>query len=139
MTTKQWLSRGRNIDKDIDVLLKTKRDARDRVLRITQNYDGDGAQASRDPHKFDHLIELENMIDEKIDELNDIKNEITTVLMQIQNRSQRTVMISYYVRMLTFEQIAVELDISFRRVMYIRKAAIITITGILKEMGVDVI
>lgn len=137
MNAKSWLNRGRNIDKEINVLLKAKQEARDRLTHITQNYDGDGAQVSKDPHKYDRLMELESLIDNKVDEFYDVSKEITEVLMQIPNRNQRMVLVSYYVRMKTFEQIAVELDRTWRGVMYLRKAGIMEVERILNERGLN--
>ena len=71
-----FLNRARNIDHEIDVLLKTEDETRERVMSITQRYDGDGAQSTKDPHKFDKLAELSNLIDQKTDELVSVKAEI---------------------------------------------------------------
>ena len=53
MTAKQILSKGRGIDREINALIRTRDETKDRLTHITQNYDGDGAQSTKDPHKFD--------------------------------------------------------------------------------------
>ena len=127
MTAKQWLGRARYIDREIALLQKTKAETRDSLTKITQSYESDGAQVSKDPHKFDRLAELENMIDEKVDELTRTKAEIMQVIFRIEDRRQKMVLISYYIRMKTFEQIAVEMNYSFRQITNIRRRGIMEV------------
>lgn len=133
MNAKNWLYRGRLIDREIALLIKTKDECRDQVTKITQNYDSDGAQSSKDPHKFDRLMELESMIDEKVDELVATKAEILTVINQLEDRKQRMVLINYYIRMQTFEKIAVEMSYSFRQITNIRRRGIAEVQKVLDK------
>lgn len=96
--TRNWLGRARGINREIEALLKTKKETRDQLLRITQNYTSDGAQSTKDPHKYDRLAELESTIDQKVNELLVVKQEITETIMQLQDGRQRCVLLSYYVR-----------------------------------------
>lgn len=116
VNAKQWLGRARGINREIDALLNAKAEARDQLLRITQNYSSDGAQSTKDPHKFDRLAELENLIDQKVDELFSVKQEVTEAINKLQDGRQRTVLLSYYVRCKTQEEIAVEIHYSYRNV-----------------------
>jgi DNA-directed RNA polymerase specialized sigma subunit len=127
MTAKQWLGRARFIDREIALLQKTKAETRDSLTKITQSYESDGAQVSKDPHKFDRLAELESMIDEKVDELTATKKEILQVIFKLEDRRQKMVLISYYIRMKTFEQIAVEMNYSFRQITNIRRRGIMEV------------
>lgn len=127
MTAKQWLGRARYIDREIALLKKTKEETRDSLTKITQSYESDGAQVSKDPHKFDRLAELESMIDEKVDELTATKKEILQVIFKLEDRRQKMVLISYYIRMKTFEQIAVEMNYSFRQITNIRRRGIMEV------------
>ena len=127
MTAKQWLGRARDIDREIALLQKTKAETRDSLTKITQSYESDGAQVSKDPHKFDRLAELENMIDDKVDELTRTKAEIMQVIFRLEDRRQKMVLISYYIRMKTFEQIAVEMNYSFRQITNIRRRGIMEV------------
>jgi DNA-directed RNA polymerase specialized sigma subunit len=127
MNAKQWLGRARFIDREIALLQKTKEETRDKLTKITQSYESDGAQVSKDQHKFDRLVELENMIDQKVDELTDTKKEIMQVIFRLEDRRQKMVLISYYIRMKTFEQIAVEMNYSFRQITNIRRRGIMEV------------
>ena len=124
MNAKQWLSRARFIDREIAMLQKTKEETRDNLTKITQSYESDGAQTTKDPHKYDRLVELENEIDQKVDELIDTKREIMNVIFKVEDRNQRQVLISYYIRMKTLEKIAVEMNYSFRQIGNIRRYGI---------------
>ena len=59
MNAKQFLGRARWADKEIESLMRTRDETFDRLTHITQSYDGDGAQATKEPHKFDSYVALE--------------------------------------------------------------------------------
>ena len=124
MTAKQFLSRGRWIEREITSLIRTRDETRDRLTHITQNYDGDGAQTTKDPHKFDSLVELEDKIDELIDRLYATKTEILGVIDRLEDRREFLALKVYYIDMKTWEEVAVELHYTWRQTMRIRKAAI---------------
>lgn len=115
MTAKQWLSRGRGLDREIDSLLRTKQETKDRLTSITQNYDSDGAQSTKDPHKFDRLLEIENLIDNKIDELVAVKAEILAAIFKLEDYRERAVLKGRYIDMKTFEEIAVDVHYSWKQ------------------------
>lgn len=119
-----WLNRARDIDREIEALESAKQEAHDALTRITQNYESDGAQTSKDPHKFDRLAELDSLIDGKVTDLIAVKTEIMTEIGKLENGKQRTVLIDYYVRCMTFEQIAVSIGCSFRNVAYTKKRGV---------------
>lgn len=128
MTAKQYLNRVRRIDKEIEALLRMVRKTRESLESMTQNYDGDGAQSTKNPHKFDRLVELESMVDKKIDEQIDLKAEILNTIMQLEDRRQRLVLMEYYVEMKTWEQVAVDLNYSYMHITRLHGYA-------LKEIG----
>lgn len=124
MSARQWLGRARGINREIDALLKAKQETRDQMLRITQNYRSDGAQSTKDPHKYDRLVELENLIDQKVDELLTVKQEITDAIDNLSDGRQRTVLLDYYVRCISLEQTAYEMHYSYANVKKLRARAI---------------
>ena len=124
MTAKQFLSRGRWIEREITSLIRTRDETRDRLTHITQSYDGDGAQSTKDPHKFDALVELEYKLDERIDELCAVKTEILDAIGKLEDSRERLALQLYYIDMKSWEQVCVELHYSWRQTMYIRKQAI---------------
>lgn len=134
MTVKKWLGRARYIEREIALLQKTKQETRDQLTKITQSYeDNDGVQSTKDPHKFDRLAEFDSLIDEKVDELIRAKNEIIQAIFLLDDRVQKLVLISYYVRMKTFEQIAVEQNYSFRQISRIRQRGILELQKLIGD------
>ena len=124
MTAKQYLNRVRRVDKEITALISLADRTRDSLERITQNYDGDGAQSTKDPHKFDRLAELEDLIDQKIDEQLKLKAETLDTITQLDNRLHREVLIGHYLNMKTWEQVAVDMDYSWRQIMNFHGSAL---------------
>ena len=131
MTAKQFLSRGRWIEREITSLIRTRDETRDRLTHITQNYDGDGAQTTKDPHKFDSLVELEDKIDELIDRLYATKTEILGVIDRLEDRREFLALKVYYIDMKTWEEVCVEMNYSWKQVMRIRKRAIANVEDLL--------
>lgn len=134
MTAKQWLTRGRNINKQINSLLETKHVMRDRLIGITQDYNSDGSQATKDPHKFDGLVIIENQIDDMIDVLLQTQAETLSVIYRLQDWRLREVLKSRYVDMKSFEQIAVSMGYGWRNIMKLHKKGLMEVENIINEM-----
>ena len=130
-TAKQYLNRVRRIDKEIEALLRLVQRTRESLESITQNYSSDGAQTTKNPHKFDRLIELESMVDQKIDEQIALKAEILSTIMRLDDRRQRLVLMEYYVEMKTWEQVAVDMNYAFRHVIRLHGMALKSLQQIL--------
>lgn len=113
---RHWLERARTINREIVTLYNTKKEARDQVTRTTQNYQSDGAQSSRNPHKYDRLVELESLIDQKVDELLSVKAEIIKAIGEVPDGRHRCVLLGYFVDCLTLEEVAVQNHYSYRSV-----------------------
>ena len=124
MTAKQYLNRVRRVDKEISALLRMVEKTRESVTSITAKYDGDGAQSTKDPHKFDRLAELESLVDEKVDQLVEMKAEILRTIMELNDSRHRIVLMEYYLEMKTFEEIAAGNHYSWRQVHRIHGRAL---------------
>lgn len=133
MTAKQYLNRVRRIDKEISALLRLVQQTRESLESITQNYDSDGSQGTKNPHKFDRLVELESMVDQKIDEQIALKAEILETITELEDRLQRLALMEYYLEMKTWEQVAVDLNYSWRQIMNIHGFALQSVQKILNE------
>lgn len=117
MTAKQYLNRARRIDKEIDALLRLVQTTRESLESVTQNYDSDKASGTKNPHKFDRLVELESLVDQKVDELIALKTDILETISKLKDNRQRILLTKYYLQMLTWEQVAVDMDYSFQHTM----------------------
>lgn len=133
MTTKQWLSRAKRIDEEIDSLIQTRDETLSRIMSITQSYTAMPVQSTKDPHKFDRLAGLEFDIDRKVDELIEVKREILSTIHQISDRRYRLVLMKRYIDYKTFEKIAVEMHYSYKQVCRLHGRALIEMEGKLHE------
>ena len=131
MNAKQFLGRARWADKEIESLMRTRDETFTRLTHITQSYDGDGAQATKDPHKFDSYVALEQKIDQMVDELCDIKLEIINVLAQLKDTRELMILKSYYVDLKTWERTAADCGLSWTHTMRLRKSAIKNVDAVL--------
>lgn len=113
-------------------MLRTKQETRDRLLSITQNYESDGAQSSKDPHKYDRLVEIESLIDGKVEELVMVKAEILAAILKLNDSRERTVLKCRYVDMKTWEQTAVEMNYSYMQVTRLHGYALAHIKDVIE-------
>lgn len=133
MTTKQWLMRARNLDNEIDSLLEIRDEERKRCLSITQSLTSDIVQTTKDPHKFDRLVEIEEIIDKQIDLCVGIKAEIIDAIMKVDNSIYRQILLLRYIRWKTFDQIADEIHYTKKQTCRFHGRALIDIGGIIGE------
>lgn len=133
----KWMNRARSIESNINALSAAKENAKSQVLRITPNYGSDGSQSSKNPHKYDRLVELESLIDQKIDEQLLVKQEILTMISRLQDTRQQAILTNYYINMMTLEEIATKVRYSYPHVKRLRAKAMVKIQEILNEDEVD--
>ena len=135
MTTKQWLRQARGIDREINALLEARQQELQRILSITAKISADPVGGTKDPHRFDRLAELDEIINAKIDELVAVKAEIITAIYKIRSGQYRTILLEYYVNMKTFARIAEELGKSERHITRLHGHALIAMGGVHENKG----
>ena len=113
MTTKEWFSRGRRLDAHINSLLATRDKLKASAESITPNYDGIVVDGTKDPHKYDGLVQMEDMIDREVDRLYAVKQEILAVILKMKDNRYRDVLTKRYIDNKTWEQIAVEMNYDY--------------------------
>lgn len=109
MTTKDWLNRGRNLNEEINALIKAKEKALYDACNVSFAYDKDRVQTSRNNStetKFTRFADYSKAIDERIDELYKIKQEILKAISGVDNSTYRALLIERYINFKTWEQIA---------------------------------
>ena len=122
---KAWLWRARGVDKEIKSLLKTRENEYSRLTSITAQLTGITVSGTKDPHKYDHLAELDDLIMQRCNELTAVKNEILAAIFQLEDQRYREVLKLYYVDCKTLEQIAVDMGYSFHHISHLKYEAII--------------
>lgn len=142
MTAKQYMSRARYLDGVINDKRLQRKSIYDSLTKITQNYESDGAQSSKDPHRFDKLADLDNLIDEQINEWLNVLLEITETISKVQDERQRRVLTLYYTvkdektkKPLSWEQVAVELHYSWKQTRRIHAKALQSVDEIIKSIS----
>lgn len=140
MTAKQYMNRARFINGEINDKREQKRSIYDSLTKITQSYESDGAQSTKEPHKFDRLAEINDKIDEQIKELQNAYNEIIETISKVQDGKQRRVLTLYYTvidnrtkKPLTWEQVAVEMHFSWKHTKRIHAKALQSVDEIIKS------
>ena len=115
MTAKEWLNRGRHLDKEINQLLEDQQNALNSACGSAVSYGGDKVQASKTnsaERKFIAYADYSIEIDKRVDELYAVKCEIKAAINRVDNPLLRALLLARYVNMKTWEQIAEELDYS---------------------------
>lgn len=124
MDIRAWLNRGWKLDTEIKMLEQAKAEERRRVLSITSSPSNTVVSGTKDPHKYDRLIELESKIDEIIDREIAVKKEILDFISMISDVRYRGLLIARYVRFMTWERIAVQMHYGYRQTLRLHKAAL---------------
>lgn len=133
MNSKTWLNRARNIDREIDGLIRARDETRAKCMSITQSLSGSIVQSTKDPHKFDRLVELENEIDRRIDELLRVKAEIVLGISKLTDGRMREVLTARYIEGLTFEEISVRIRYSYKQTCRLHGRALMMMEVVVNE------
>ena len=115
MNAKTWLMRARNIDREIDGLIAERDEVYSRLVSVNQKLTGNTVQSTKDPHKYDRLVELDAEIDRCIDELVRTKMEIIRGIRRLTDGRHREILRKRYLEGQTFEQIAVGIGYSYKQ------------------------
>lgn len=127
MTAREWLNRGRRIDKEIEALLRERERLVTNLTSGTADLGSTPVSGTKDPHKFDRLVELIAKIDERTDALYAIKCEIIEAIGKVSDTRYRAILTERYVEMRSFEQIAVDLNYSWRQTIRLHGAALMAV------------
>lgn len=124
MTTKEWLMRGRGIEREIKSLEQSQREAYDRLTRAVTSLDKISVRATKDPHLFDAYAALSDKIQARTAALIGVRVEIIQATEKLEDANQRTLLIERYVNGKTFEEIAAEMHYTWRHVHRVHGAAL---------------
>ena len=119
MTTKEWLNRGRNLNEEINALIKAKEKALYDACNVSIAYDKERVQTSQynsSEMKFSKFADYSKAIDDRIDELYKIKYEIFKAISNVENGTYRTLLIERYINFESCEQIANNMNYDRRQI-----------------------
>ena len=121
MTTKEWLMRGWEINKEINTLLEEKERAFAFACSVTAPTDHERVTTTRRNTSEDKFVrysneDYEKEIDRRIDEMYQIKLEILSAIELVNDSTLRKLLIKRYLQFKTWEQIAVEMNYSYMHI-----------------------
>lgn len=131
MNTKQWLGRARGAAAEIESLNLARLEEWERVVRMTAGLGGDKVQGTANPHKFDRLAEFDDVVSEKVNELERVRSEIAGAILKLRDERYRRVLFKRYILGKTFREIADEMELSERHVIRLHGHALIAIGDII--------
>lgn len=137
MSPLKWLGRARAIAFSISCLEAELETIRARMENVTPTYNGDGGTGTKDPHKLDALAVAVGDLQARYDEQDAAKLEIRKAINKLPNTRERLALRLYYLRGMSWPQVAEAMHVSVRRVLDIRKDAIKHIEPIIEEVVND--
>ena len=123
-----------------DIHIRNKLDElqhlKDMVLKITSTWKDDitsGGSGNQDKmgDAVSKIIDLEREVNRAVDNYVDKKKEVNAVLGKIKNPDQVAVLYKRYFQYMTWEQIACEMNYTYRNVCYIHGKALQVVEGLL--------
>ena len=120
---KEFLMRGWRVEREISALLSARQQLYDRATRATADLNAP-TSGTKNPHVYDRLAEFSEAVDGRLAELLNIETEIVGVINKVERRSHRELLLLRYVRFLTWERIAVEMNYSIMSVWRMHGAAL---------------
>lgn len=137
MTTKEWLSRGRKLNEEINALLEARNKAFALACRVTVQTEKErvsGSSPVLPDDKFVRYVDYTRKIDAQIDALYAIQQEILDVIMQVKNRRQRVLLLHRYVNYRSWSDIMELMRYEdVRGAYYLHGRALSSVNAILKK------
>ncbi|PKM72835.1 MAG: hypothetical protein CVU91_07350 [Firmicutes bacterium HGW-Firmicutes-16] len=137
MTTKEWVNRARYIDKEIDALLEAQDKAFIRCTSTTsalRDIVVSGGGTDRDS-KLAAYAELSKDIDNRVDQLIEIKREILSTINKISDGTLRTLLISRYINIKEWDDVAKDIGYEVRSTARLHGDALSQLTECCPEMS----
>lgn len=137
MTPKEYLSRYREIDREIDGKINQLEQLREKAMRITTEPAEDGipgAVSSAGDRLGDvvaKIVDLETEINVAVDRLVDTKREILGTISRINDPTLRNLLELRYINGCTFEQIAERMPYSWRQVIRLHGLALLKVKDVI--------
>lgn len=128
MSTKDYLSQAYRIDQRINSKLAQVMSLRDLLGKATGTLSGAPKAATPNLHSMEEtiakMVDLENEINEDIDTLVDLKAEIMRRIKRVENTEYQTILELRYLCFKRWEEIAVEMGYSLRRLYELHDCAL---------------
>jgi DNA-directed RNA polymerase specialized sigma subunit len=137
LDAKEYLKQIRLFDANINNKLEEMQNLKEMAVKITANIKPVVVTGSHSQDKLGDavakIVDLQAEINRAVDSYVDKKKEISAVIEKIQNPDQLAVIHKRYFEFKTWEQIACEMNYTYRNICYIHGRALQAIEKILKE------
>lgn len=133
MTAKEWLSRGFRAREEKEQLERMREETFTRLTKMTQSISGEAVSGTKDPYKFDILVQLDIELESKIKELDEVRLEIFKTVQQLPDRRYRMVLLGRYYECLKWPDIATLMHCNERTVFKFHGKALTAIEPIIKR------
>ena len=141
MTAKEYLGQAYRLDQRINSKLQQVDSLRSLTQKITASYDGEVVSHTRNVTSLQdtiiRLMEAEEELNRQIDELVDLKMDITRLIDQVHNESFRLILEKRYLCFLQWDQIAAEMHYSRRWVLNKHDRAVEVVDKLMAEREVQ--
>ena len=105
MDAKTWLSRGIWMQQEKEQIAEMREEMFERLTNITQELSGVNVSSTKDPHKYDALIELDSKLEDKEKQIDRALLEIYTVIQELEDSRFRTILLARYVECKSWKEI----------------------------------
>ena len=128
MSTKDYLSQAYRIDQRINSKMAQVMSLRDLLGKATGTLSGAPKAVTPNPHSMEDtiakMVDLENEINDDIDALVDLKTEIMRRIKRVENTEYQTILELRYLCFKRWEEIAVDMGYSLRRLYELHDCAL---------------
>ena len=118
MSTKDWLMRAWRIDREVNALLEARQRAYNMATAATARPKDVCVKSSGSRRNaIDTYVGYGDLINRRIDDLIDVKQEICDVIKKIDDTTLRTLLYERYINCRTWERIAADMSYSYIHVV----------------------
>ena len=133
MTVKEWLWRGRRIEREIETLEKAREETYTRLVSAVSAPDKIVVSATKDPHLFDTYAAFSEKLASKVSELIAVRVEIIQAIDQLPERQHRILLTDRYIRSMSWEEICVEMHYSWKHVHRLHGYALLAMSQFFQQ------
>lgn len=136
MTAKEYLNQAYRIDQRVNSKLRQVDSLRDLATRATSTLGTEPVSGTRNVHRLedtiDKIIDLENEINSDIDRLVDLKRDVMDTISKVQDPNVLMLLELRYLSFMSWEDIAAEMDYSYRWVHILHSKGLAAVEKILE-------
>ena len=137
MTAKEYLKRAWNVDQRINSKLHQLDSLKDMATKATSTLGTEPVSGTRNVQRMadtiDHIVPLENQINDDIDRLVDLKRDVIKTISKVQDTNCLTLLELRYLSFKSWDDIAAEMNYTSRWVHIMHSKALAAVEKILAE------